>query len=294
MAHDTPPTPRADAAAAAADTAHPLAVITGASRGIGLEMARAFGVRGFDLVLIAEDDAVHGAAEQLRGEGHAVCALKYDLRFPDQVERCAHELLHGGRAPEVVALNAGVGVGGAFTETSLSQELDLVRLNVLSVVHLAKRVVPPMVARGSGRLLFTASLASEVPAPFMAVYGASKAFVLSFAEALRDELKEHGVSVTAVLPGPTDTDFFRRAGMNDTRAAQGALDDPADVARDAVDAVLSGDDKRVAGAMRNTAMAALSHVTPDKVNAAMHRRLAEPLSESHTESHTGRDDRASP
>jgi short-subunit dehydrogenase len=267
------PAIRADAA----DTL-PLAVITGASRGIGYEMARELGERGYRVCIVAEDDAVYEAASRLRAVGVTVEPLRADLRIPEDVESLSRLLTARTPLPEIVAFNAGVGVGGAFLETSLERELDMLRLNVVSVVHLAKRVVGPMAKRGRGHLLFTASLASEVPAPFMAVYGASKAFVLSFAEALRNELRDTGVSVTAVLPGPTDTDFFRRAGMNETRVARGALDDAADVAEDAVDAVLAGDDKRVAGSFRNRLMAALSHVTPDVVNADLHRRLAEPLS----------------
>jgi uncharacterized protein len=255
----------------------PLAVVTGASRGIGFELAREFGDRGFDLLVVAEDAAIQQAAAELRETGAQVEAVQADLRHPEGVEAVAQRALADGRVPQVLALNAGVGVGGAFLDTSLERELDLLRLNVLSVVHLSKRLVPGMVAAGYGRVLYTASIASEVPAPFMAVYGASKAFVLSFAEALRDELRHSAVTVTAVLPGPTDTDFFRRAGMLDTRAAQGALDDPATVARDAADALFEGDDKRIAGSIRHRLMATLSHITPDTVNAAMHRRIAQPI-----------------
>jgi short-subunit dehydrogenase len=254
----------------------PLAVVTGASRGIGFELAREFGDRGFDLLIVAEDDAIHEAANELRDTGAQVEPVQSDLRHAEGVERVVARVHADGRVPQVIAFNAGVGVGGAFVDNALERELDLLRLNVVSVVHLSKRLVPAMVSAGTGHLLYTASIASEIPAPFMAVYGASKAFVLSFAEALRNELQGSGVSVTAVLPGPTDTDFFRRAGMLDTKVAQGALDDPVTVARDAADALFAGDDKRVAGSIRNRLQETLSHVTPDRLNAAMHRRMVEP------------------
>jgi short-subunit dehydrogenase len=145
------------------------------------------------------------------------------------------------------------------------------------VVHLAKRVVPQLLANGHGHLLMTASVASDMPAPYLAVYGASKAFVLSFAEALRHELRDSGVSVTALQPGPTDTDFFRRAGMEDNTPVgrDPKKSDPADVAREAIEAMFSGEDKVVAGA-KNKVENAMAQVMPETAKAARHAKLTKP------------------
>ncbi|MGY2062584.1 SDR family NAD(P)-dependent oxidoreductase, partial [Nocardia gipuzkoensis] len=186
-----------------------LALVTGASSGIGFEIAKQFQARGFDLVVAAEDVAVETAAAALN-DGTDVRPVRVDLRTSTGVEQLYATATEGGRRLDAVALNAGVGRGGLFTETALAAELDIVDLNVRSTVHLAKLVARDMAARGEGRILFTASLAAMMPGPRQAVYNASKSFVLSFAEALREELRDSGVTVTALLPGPTDTDFFRR------------------------------------------------------------------------------------
>ena len=170
-----------------------------------------------------------------------------------------------------------MGVGGAFTRgTDLQAELNLINLNVVAPVHLAKRVAPQMVERGQGRLLFTSSIAATMPAPFEAVYGASKAFVLSFAEALRNELRDTGVSVTALMPGPTETNFFHRAGMDDTKAGADKKDDPAEVAGQGFEALMAGKDSVVAGSLKSKVMGAANEVLPETAKAAAHRRLAEP------------------
>jgi short-subunit dehydrogenase len=147
---------------------------------------------------------------------------------------------------------------------------------VTSQVHLARRVLPDMVARGSGRVLFTSSIAATQPGPFEAVYNASKAFLFSFAEALRTELKDTGVTVSALLPGPTETEFFERAGIEDTRLGQSTKDDPAEVARDGFEALMSGKDHVVAGSLKNKLMTAAAKITPERGKAAAHARLSEP------------------
>ena len=183
------------------------------------------------------------------------------------------------RPVAALALNAGVGVGGRFaTETDLNEELDLINLNVVSTVHLAKHVVRDMVAQGSGKILFTASIASTTPTPFEAVYGASKAFILSFAESLRSELKGTGVTVTALQPGATDTNFFHRAGMDDTKVAQTAHDNhPADVARAGFEALMAGKDSVVGSTTFLTKVqGVLNEVLPETLKAARHRSESEP------------------
>jgi short-subunit dehydrogenase len=177
---------------------------------------------------------------------------------------------------DVLVLNAGIGVGGPFVETSWEDDRQLLGLNVVSAVHLTKRVLPAMVARGAGRVLFTGSVAGTMPGPYYATYAASKAFVLSFAEAIRYEVKDSGVTVTTLLPGPTDTAFFERADMEDTRVAQGAKDDPAEVAKDGFEALMAGKAKVVAGSAKNTAQVASARVMPEQAQAAMHARQTKP------------------
>jgi uncharacterized protein len=197
----------------------PVVVVTGASSGIGFELARQFAEHGYDLIVAAEDDAIDMAAAQLQN-GTAVEAVKVDLATAEGVEELYEHIRRRGDQVRAVALNAGIGMGGDFaTETDLNQELKLVDLNVRSTVHLAKRVVADMVRRGEGKLLFTSSIASTMPGPFQPVYNASKSFVQSFALALRNELKDTGVTVTALMPGPTDTEFFepRQADGHEAR-----------------------------------------------------------------------------
>jgi short-subunit dehydrogenase len=251
-------------------------VVTGASSGIGLELAREFASNGFDVVIAAEDGRLDAAVESLRPTGAVVKAVRVDLATRAGVEQLHQSVRSLGRPVDALVLNAGIGVGGPFVETPLEADLELIALNVVSVVHLAKLMVPDMVARRSGRVLVTASVAGTMPGPFYATYAASKAFALSFAEAIRHELKESGVTVTALMPGPTDTDFFRRASMLDTRVGRADKDSPAEVARDGFEAVMAGKDHVIAGSVKNTAQVVGSKVLPERAKAAMHARLTEP------------------
>jgi short-subunit dehydrogenase len=263
-------------ASAQQQTPRPFAVVTGASSGIGYELARQFVQNGFDVLMAAEDDGISEAARTL-ADGAYVEALKVDLATYDGVEKLYARLQVLGRPVEAIAINAGVGVGGGFAETKLEDELNLIHLNVTSAVHLAKRVVRDMVKRGSGRILFTSSIAAIMPAPFEAVYGASKAFLLSFSEALRNELADAGITVTALMPGPTETNFFHRAGMDDTRVGQDEnKDDPALVARQGFEAMMAGKDKVIAGSIKTRLMARTAQVLPDPATARFHRQLSEP------------------
>jgi short-subunit dehydrogenase len=250
------------------------AVVTGASSGIGLELARVLAQEGHDLLIAAEDAGIEEAATTLRAEGADVQAVQVDLSTYDGVERLVAAI---DRDPDVVALNAGVGVGGPFAETDLERELAMIDHNAKSTVHLTKRVLPRLLARGEGRLLFTASIASTMPAPFEAVYGATKAFVLMFAEGLRNELKDTEIVVTAFMPGPTATEFFARADMLDTKAGQReSQDDPALVARQAFEALQAGKDAAVVGSFSMRMQGRLNEVLPETAKAAAHRRLSEP------------------
>jgi short-subunit dehydrogenase len=255
----------------------PLALVTGASSGIGFQLARQFADHGFDLLIAAEDDELDDATRQLEVPGVSVTPFQVDLSKPEGVERLYSSARAAGRPLDAVALNAGIGAGGAFaTRTDLETELRIVDLNVRSTVHLAKLVLRDMVERNEGRLLFTSSIASTMPGSYQAVYNASKSFVQSFALALRDELKSTGVTVTSLLPGPTDTELFVRAGMTDTKVGAGPKDDPADVARAGFEALIKGDERVVAGSLRNKVFAAASRLVPDRVKAGLHRKVAEP------------------
>ena len=256
--------------------ANGLAVITGASSGIGLELARQFAEHGFDLIVAAEDDELTAAAGSLDGADVQVDAVRVDLATPAGVEQLYERIQASNRPVDALALNAGIGSGGAFVETELEDELKLVDLNVRSVVHLAKLVVRDMVARGEGRVLITSSIASTMPGSFQAVYNASKSFDQSFALALRNELKDTGITVTSLMPGPTDTEFFERAEMLDTKVGSGDKDDPADVARDGFEALMAGDERVVSASLSTKIQARAGRVLPDSIKAEMHRKMAEP------------------
>jgi uncharacterized protein len=256
----------------------PLALVTGASSGIGFELAREFADHGFDLLVVAEDAEIQQAAVQLKSaSGGDVEVARIDLATEQGVDELYGRVEAGGRPLAAAALNAGIGAGGAFaTGTALEDELRLIDLNVRSTVHLAKHVVADMVERGEGRILFTSSIASTMPGSFQAVYNASKSFVQSFALALREELEDSGVTVTSLMPGPTDTEFFERADMLDTKVGSGSKDDPADVARDGFDALMNGDERVVSHSFSTKAQGRASRLMPDRVKAMMHRRMAEP------------------
>ncbi len=257
-------------------THRPFAVVTGASSGIGYELARQFARAGYDLLVAAEDDAIRDAARHFEAMGTGATAVQTDLATYGGVEALYAAIKEAGRPVDAIAINAGVGVGGPFTATDLEDELNMINLNVVQPVHLAKRVVQDMVARGAGRILFTASVAALAPGPFLAVYSATKAFVYSFAEALRNEVKGMGVTVTALLPGPTDTNFFHRAGMDDTRVAVSEKDDPAQVAQQGFEALMEGKDAILAGSLKSRVQGQLARVLPATANAAQQRQMTEP------------------
>jgi short-subunit dehydrogenase len=256
----------------------PFAVITGASSGIGFELAKIFAENGFDLLINAEDD-LSDAQRSLANEESQIEAVRADLSKPKGVEKLYEHIQKAGRPVDAIALNAGIGEGGDFTrDTSLEQELELIDLNVRSTVHLSKLVLRDMVQRGEGRILFTSSIASTMPGTFQAVYNASKSFVQSFALAIRRELKDTGVTVTSLMPGPTETEFFERAHMQDTRVGSADKDDPAEVARQGFDALMKGKERVVAGSLANRLMAYGGRFVPDRAKAEAHRLMAEPRS----------------
>lgn len=258
-----------------------LAVVTGASSGIGFELARVFAEEGFDLLIAAEDEGIQPAGRDLEGAGGSVEAFKVDLATPHGVQELRSRIEGTGRPVEALALNAGRGAGGAFaSETELADELEIIDLNCRSTVHLAKLLLPAMIARERGRILFTSSVASTMPGPFQAVYNASKSFVQSFALALRNELKDSGVTVTSLMPGPTDTEFFVVAEMDaegkNTKVSTDQKDDPEEVARQGFEALMAGEERVVGGSWKNKAQVAAGRFVPDALKAEMHRKMAEP------------------
>jgi uncharacterized protein len=254
----------------------PLALITGASSGIGRELATIFAEEGYDLIIAAEDAELAAAGAELERHGVAVTCVRTDLATFEGVENLLAVLGDVGRSIDAAALNAGIGLGGDFAHQDRDAALRLVNLNVVSTVHLSKYLVSEMAARGSGKVLFTSSIAAMSPGPYQALYNASKSFIQSFAEAIRDELRDSGVSVTALQPGPTDTEFFARAGLEDTQLGTGKKDDPAKVARQGFDALMDGEAKVIAGGLKSKVQGEAMKVMPDKVKAAMHREQTRP------------------
>lgn len=258
-----------------------LAVVTGASSGIGYELAAELAKRGYDLVVASAGERLGPAAEHFRSFGRRVTEASVDLARREGVEELWRQVEALGEPVEVACINAGVGLGGLFRESNLGAELNMVSLNCASTVHLAKYLVRQMEARSAGRILFTSSIAGEMVAPREAVYAATKAFVLSFAHSLRYELKDRGVTVTALQPGPTDTDFFHRAGMDDTEVGRDGKkeSDPADVARQGLDALFDGKDHVYAASLKTKIEGKLANAVPGAVKGAMHEKMARPASE---------------
>ena len=252
-----------------------LALVTGASSGIGRELAKQFAQHGFDLIVAAEDE-LDGAVAELQSLGASVDGVRVDLAAPEGVEELWRRVEATGRPLDAAALNAGVGGGGGFVDIDLEKQLNIVDLNCRSTVHLAHLVLRDMVARNSGRVLFTSSIASTMPGSFQAVYNASKSFDQSLALALRNELKDTEVTITSLMPGPTDTEFFERADMEDTKIGAGDKDDPEDVARLGFEALMDGKERVVAASPTTKLQGRASRLLPDSAKAQLHRKMAEP------------------
>lgn len=257
------------------------AVVTGASSGIGLELARQCAEHDFDLLICAEDAGIEHVANQLGASGELVIPCRADLATYDGVEQLYRAILDQHRPVDALLLNAGVGVGGEFIRTDLAAELRMIALNCNHTVHLAKRVLPGMVSRGQGRVLITGSVVSTSPNPYQAIYGATKAFVMSFGEALRYELKDTGVTVTVLQPGATDTNFFQRADLLDTKVGQADKDDPALVARNGFEAMMAGKDSVLGGSFKSKVEGMMNEALPETVKAAQAGKQTRPGSAKH-------------
>ncbi len=251
----------------------PLAVVTGASSGIGYELAKCCAQNGFDLVVAADEPAINDAAQAFRQLGAAVDAVEADLATTEGVDK-----LYGatrGRPVDALFANAGRGLGRGFLDQDFDEARRVVETNITGTIYLLQRVGKDMRARGRGRILITGSIAGFMPGTYQAVYNGTKAFLDSFSFALRHELKDTGVSVTCLMPGATETEFFERADMMDTKVGQAKKDDAAEVAKTGFDAMMRGDGDVVSGWM-NKLRTAIASVAPAGVMAEMHRGMAAP------------------
>jgi len=255
----------------------PVALVTGASSGIGLELATLLARDGYDLVLVARNrERLADIARALHEEfGAAATVLARDLSDPDSPRAVAQEVDALGLEVEVLVNAAGLGVYGFFAQTPIEKELSMIRVNLLALTELTKRLLPRMLARGRGRILNIASTAAFQPGPLMAVYYATKAYVLSLSEALANETAGSGVTVTALCPGPTLTEFQKQAGVDKTRLFAGPLvSDARTVALFGYRAMQRG--KRVAiPGMANRLLVAAERVTPRRLVTAVARRIQE-------------------
>jgi uncharacterized protein len=250
----------------------PLAVVTGASSGIGYELARLCAENGFDLV-VAADRPLAEAAQALRGLGAQVDEVETDLATVEGVDALYAAIQ--GRPVDALLANAGHGLGRAFLDQDFAEVRHVIDTNITGTVYLIQKVGRDMRARGRGRVLITGSIAGFMPGSFQAVYNGTKAFIDSFSFALRNELKETEVTVTCLMPGATETEFFERADMLDTKVGTQEKDDPAKVARDGFDAMMAGEGDVVSG-WQNKLQTTLANVTPAGVLAEQHRKMAEP------------------
>jgi len=256
-----------------ADSSRPLAIVTGASSGIGYHLAWLSAEHGYDLLIAADQPQIVQAADDFRRFGGRVDAVQADLATTSGVDRLCDAVQ--GRAVEALLANAGHGLGKGFLDQDFGAARHVVDTNITGTLYLIHRVVPGMRARGQGRVLITGSIAGFIPGSFQAVYNASKAFLDSFALALRNELKDSGVSVTCLMPGVTDTQFFARADLLDTKIGTGKKADAGDVAKIGFEAMLRGEGEVVAG-LGNKLQVAAAHVAPAELLAEQHRKQAAP------------------
>jgi short-subunit dehydrogenase len=263
---------------ASLNPARPLAVVTGASSGIGRELARLAAQDGHDLVIAADRGPLDEATASFRALGANVEAVEADLSTSFGVDKLM--LAAAGRPIDLLIANAGHGLGHGFLDKPFAEAKHVVDTNITGTLDLLHRVGTEMRRRGTGRILITGSIAGLMPGSFQAVYNGTKAFIDSFSFALRNELKDSGVTVTCLMPGATDTHFFERADMLDTKVGSEEKADPADVAKEGYEAMKKGQDHVVAG-WKNKVSAAMTNVIPDSVLAEQHRKTAEPGSARH-------------
>lgn len=251
-----------------------LAVITGASTGIGFELAHLAAQDGYDLIVVADEPLIDSAAADFRQTGIKVRSVEADLSTTQGVDALLDAVQ--GRPIDVLCANAGVGTGGAFLDQEVADWRHSIDTNITGTVYLLQQVLRQMTARGQGKVLVTGSIAGYIPGSFNAVYNGTKAFIDNFTDAIRNELKDHqGVTLTTLKPGATDTEFFHRAGMDDTKVGQQDKADPAKVAADGWEAMQAGKDAITSGWLNKLQVAAAG-VVPASILAEQHRKMAEP------------------
>ena len=250
------------------------AVVTGGSNGIGFELASIAAEQGYDLLVCADEPLIDAAAADFKTHGTQVEAVEADLSTLEGVDKLLAAA--NGRRIDVLCANAGRGLGRAFLGQDPAAWRKVVDTNITGTIYLLQHVLKDMVARNAGKVLITGSIAGFMPGSFQAVYNGTKAFIDSFADAIRNELKDsEGVTITNLMPGATETEFFHSAGMDDTNVGQQKKDDANKVARDGWEAMMDGGAHIVSG-WKNKVQAAVAHVAPAAVLAGMHRNMAEP------------------
>ncbi len=258
------------------------ALITGATSGIGLELARLMAKDGYNLIHVARDEQelLKVSGEFKKEYGVEVVNFPQDLAIPGAAKELYDNIRNEGLAVDILVNNAGQGAYGLFVENDLDRELEIIQLNIVALVSLTKYVLKDMVRKGEGRILNLASIASKSPGPWQAVYHGTKAFVHFFSEAVNNEIKDTGVTITSLLPGATDTDFFNKANMNEAKIVQEQdLADPAKVAKDGYEAMLAGKDMVVSG-FKNKMQVAMGNVMSDEKQTEMMGKQQEPVNKS--------------
>jgi short-subunit dehydrogenase len=255
------------------------ALITGATSGIGLELAKLFAKNHYNLIIVSRNQQeLDKTAQELQQNGIDVITMAKDLFNRDEAFSLCEEVKRTGIHVDVLVNDAGQGVYGEFKDNDIDRELKIIDLNIDALTILTKHFLQEMVSRNEGKILNVASIASETPGPWQAVYHATKAYVLSLTEAIREEVKDTNITITALQPGVTDTDFFNKAGMNNSKAVQDkeAMASPADVAKDGYDALMAGKDKVVSG-FKNKVQMVMGNVTPDSTLAHMVNEQQKPV-----------------
>jgi short-subunit dehydrogenase len=249
------------------------AVVTGASTGIGLELARCCAKDGYDLLIVADEPEINEAAEQIKRFATNVETLEADLSTTEGVDKLYAKI--GDRPVAALLANAGRGLGKGFLDQDFDKVRHVVDTNITGTIYLVHKIGNDMRRRGGGKILITGSIAGFMPGSFQAVYNGTKAFIDSFSEAIREELKDTRITVTCLMPGATETEFFKRADLMDTKIGQKEKDDPAEVAKVGYEAMKSGDDSVIYG-LKNKAQVAMSRIMPATTMAEQHRNETEP------------------